>query len=520
MGRFAPEVPEYGTGRHVDAASVWRSTQYMTTVPGHQVACRVAIVGAGFSGLCMAIQLKRDGVRDFVVFDKGTDVGGVWRDNVYPGCGCDVPSHLYSYSFARYSGWSRAYPKQREILDYLHRCVRRWKLAPHLRLGTEIVAAHWEPQERLWRLRDASGSEYTAQVLVCGVGQLNRPRYPSVAGRETFAGAAFHSARWDAAWPPEAFAGKDVAVIGTGPSAVQFVPEIARHARKLYVFQRSANWVIPKYDYAFGPLARRAFRTVPGLRLALRGFMYAVVGETLLYSAIAGSPLGRVVQKFSRRHLNRQIPGDADLRAKLTPGFPIGCKRILISDDWYPALARDNVEVVTEPVTAVTTSGVRTADGRERDVSVLIYGTGFRATEFLAPIDIVGRDGVRLHDRWREGATAYLGMAVPDFPNMFLLYGPSTNLGHNSVVYMIESQVRYIMRWLRAARNGQVEVAEEALARYEATIRRLLGRTAWEGGCTSWYMTPDGRVVNNWPLRPYRYRMATSRPRARDFLAP
>ena len=480
----------------------------------------MAIVGAGFSGLCMAIQLKRGGVRDFVVFDKGSDVGGVWRDNVYPGCGCDVPSHLYSYSFAGYSGWSRAYPKQQEILDYLHRCVRRWKLGAHLRLDTEIVAAQWEPQERLWRLRDASGSEYTARVLVCGVGQLNRPRYPAVAGRETFEGAAFHSARWDAAWPPEAFAGKDVAVIGTGPSAVQFVPEIARYARRLYVFQRSANWVIPKYDYAFGPSARWAFRRIPGLRLALRGFMYAIVGETLVYSAIAGSPLGRLVQRFSKHHLRKQIPDDAELRAKLTPDFPIGCKRILISDQWYPALARDNVEVVTEAVTEVTPGGVRTADGTERDVSVLVYGTGFRATEFLAPIEIIGRNGVRLQDRWREGATAYLGMAVPEFPNMFLLYGPSTNLGHNSVVYMIESQVRYIMRWLRAARSGQVEVAEEALAGYEATMRRLLRRTAWEGGCTSWYMTADGRVVNNWPLRSYRYRMATRRPRARDFLAP
>lgn len=218
--------------------------------------------------------------------------------------------------------------------------------------------------------------------------------------------------------------------------------------------------------------------------------------------------------------MRKQIPDDAELRAKLTPDFPIGCKRILISDEWYPALARDNVEVVTDAVTEVTSDGVRTADGRERKVSALIYGTGFRATEFLAPIDIVGRNGVRLQDRWREGASAYLGMAVPEFPNMFLLYGPTTNLGHNSVVYMIESQVRYIMRWLRAAWEGQVEVAEEALAAYEASMRRLLSRTAWEGGCTSWYMTADGRVTNNWPLRSFRYRMATRRLRVRDFSPP
>lgn len=468
----------------------------------------------------MAIRLRRAGVRDFVVFDKESDIGGVWRDNVYPGCGCDVPSHLYSYSFARYADWSRAYPKQSEILDYLHRCVSRWKLEPHLRLNTEIAEARWEPQERLWRLRDARGTEYTARTVVCGVGQLNRPRYASVPGRESFTGPQFHSAAWDPSFqPPEAFAGQDVAVIGTGPSAVQFVPEIAPHARSLTVFQRSANWVIPKYDYAFGPGSRWALRNVPGLRLALRGFIFTVVCETLLYSAIAGSPLGRGVQKFSARYLRTRI-ADPELRAKLTPDFPIGCKRILISDDWYPALARANVEVVTDPVAAITPGGVRTADGTHHPASVLIHATGFRATEFLSPIEIVGRNGTRLHDRWKDGADAYLGIAVPEFPNLFLLYGPSTNLGHNSVVYMIESQVGYIMRWLRAARDGQVEVAEQALAAYTRTMRRLLSRTAWEAGCTSWYQTADGRVVNNWPRRSYRYRLATRRPRAQDFRPP
>ncbi|GAA1953972.1 NAD(P)/FAD-dependent oxidoreductase [Catenulispora subtropica] len=467
----------------------------------------------------MAINLRRSGIRDFVVFDKESDIGGVWRDNVYPGCGCDVPSHLYSYSFARYADWTRAYPKQEEILDYLHRCVSRWKLESHLRLGTEIAEARWRPQEGLWRLRDTAGTEYTARTLVCGVGQLNRPRYAAVPGRETFTGAQFHSAAWDPAWPPEAFAGQDVAVIGTGASAVQFVPEIAPHARSLKVFQRSANWVIPKYDYAFGPASRWAFRNVPGLRLALRGIIYTVVGETLLYSAIAGSALGRGVQKFSARHLRKQI-ADPALRAKLTPDFPIGCKRILISDDWYPALARDNVDVVTDPVAEITPDGVRTADGTDHPATVVIHATGFRATEFLSPIEITGRTGTRLAERWKDGASAYLGIAVPEFPNLFLLYGPTTNLGHNSVVYMIESQVRYIMRWLEAAGSGQVEVAEEALAAYTANTQRLLSRTAWAAGCTSWYKTADGRLVNNWPRRSFRYRLATTRRRARDFLTP
>jgi cation diffusion facilitator CzcD-associated flavoprotein CzcO len=486
----------------------------MTSVTVHQVA----VIGAGFSGLCMAIRLKEAGIDDFAVYEKADDVGGVWRDNVYPGAGCDVPSHLYSFSFARYAGWSRAYPKQGEILAYLHRCVRRYDLQPHLRLRTEIAAARWDDEAGLWQLTDTAGGEHSAKVLVCGVGQLNRPRYPEVPGRDTFDGTAFHSALWDPELTPESLADKDVAVIGTGPSSVQFIPEIAPHARRLYVFQRSANWVIPKYDYGFGPASRWTFQHVPGVRLALRGFTFTVIGETLMYSAIAGSRLGRGVQKFSARHLRKQIPDNPELRAKLTPDFPIGCKRILISDDYYPALARPNVEVVTEPVAEITATGVRTDDGVERPVSVLVYGTGFRATEFLAPIEVVGRDGVRLHDRWRDGASAYLGIAVPEFPNLFLLYGPTTNLGHNSVVYMIESQVRYIMRWLRAARAGRVEVAAEALAAYDAEVADLLHRTAWEAGCQSWYMTSAGKVVNNWPLRCLRYRLATRRPKRRDFL--
>jgi cation diffusion facilitator CzcD-associated flavoprotein CzcO len=486
----------------------------MTTVTVHQVA----VIGAGFSGLCMAIRLKGSGIDDFAVYEKADDVGGVWRDNVYPGAGCDVPSHLYSFSFARYSGWSRAYPKQDEILAYLHRCVQRYDLAPHLRLGTEITAAEWDEDAALWRLTDASGGAHAARVLVCGVGQLNRPKYPEVPGVGSFDGTAFHSALWEATQTPESFEGKDVAVIGTGPSAVQFIPEIAPHARRLYVFQRTANWVIPKYDYPFGPASRWTFKHVPGVRLALRGFVFTVIGETLLYSAIAGSRLGRGVQRFSARHLRKQIPDDPELRAKLTPDFPIGCKRILISDGYYPALARPNVEVVTEPVASITPRGVVTGDGVERPVSVLVYGTGFRATEFLAPIELIGRGGVRLHDRWRDGASAYLGIAVPEFPNLFLLYGPSTNLGHNSVVYMIESQVRYILQWLRAARAGRVEVAAEALAAYEAEVAELLHRTAWESGCRSWYMTSAGKVVNNWPRRCFRYRLATRRPRSRDFL--
>jgi cation diffusion facilitator CzcD-associated flavoprotein CzcO len=472
---------------------------------------QVAIIGAGFAGLCMAIRLVAAGI-PFTVYERADDIGGVWRDNTYPGAGCDVPSALYSYSFAANQRWSRAFPLQDEILDYLRGCADRYRLRPHIRLGTEITGARHE--NGIWRLTAADGQEFTATVLIPAVGQLNRPKWPDLPGRDSFAGTAFHSARWR---HDHDTAGGTVAVIGTGPSAVQFIPHLAAEARTLYVFQRSANWVLPKWDYRFGPGHRLLFRSVVG-RLALRGLWFCF-GDFVLYAAVRGHRLGRVVDFLCRRQLRTQVT-DPALRATLTPDFPAGCKRILISDDYFPALARDNVEVITESITEITPAGLRTRDGREFAVDTIVYGTGFTATEFLAPMEIIGRTGRRLRaDVWADGAAAYLGMTVPEFPNLFLLYGPNTNLGNNSVVVMIEAQVRYVLACLRRlrAQGGEIEVHPAVFARYQSELAAALHDTVWEAGCTSWYKTETGRVTNNWPGRVVRYRGRTRRPTAADF---
>ncbi|MGC0421709.1 cation diffusion facilitator CzcD-associated flavoprotein CzcO [Embleya sp. AB8] len=459
----------------------------------------VAIIGAGFAGICMAIRLRQGGIDDFTVYEKADELGGVWRDNTYPGAGCDIPSVLYSYSFAQRDDWSRVFPEQHEILRYLHDCAREFGIDGRIELGVEVRSAGWDEGTSAWHLETSRGPR-TARALVSAVGQLNRPRYPDLPGLDSFAGTAFHSSRWR---HDHDLTGRTVAVIGTGPSAVQLVPRIAERVRRLYVFQRSANWLVPKSDRAYGPTARRVFR-IPAARLAARGATY-LRGETAVYWAVHGDPGAKLVETMARRHLADQV-AEPRLRERLTPDFPIGCKRILISSDFYPTLTRDHVELVTDLITEVLPTGPRTAV-RDYAVDTLIHGTGFLATEFLRPMEITGRAGVRLHDVWRDGAAAHLGMTVPRFPNLFLLYGPGTNLGHNSIVYMIESQVAYVVRKLRGERVHEVTEAE-----FEADQRELranLAGTALEANCTSWYKDANGRVTTNWPSHTYRYRLAT-----------
>ncbi|MER5304075.1 NAD(P)/FAD-dependent oxidoreductase [Streptomyces lasiicapitis] len=473
---------------------------------------RVAIIGAGFAGLCMAIRLARAGVTSFTVYEKADDLGGVWRDNTYPGAGCDVPSHLYSYSFAPREDWSRAFPLQPELLRYLHECADDHGIRPRIRFGTEITAATYDETAHRWELRTADGQVRHARVLVTAVGQLNRPKYPDHPGLADFTGTAFHSARWNHGHD---LTGETVGVIGTGPSAVQFIPRIAPHVRTLRVFQRSANWVMPKWDYRYGPVHQALFTTATG-RLAFRGGWFAFA-DTVLYSAIRGGRLGKAVEHLCRRQLRTQV-ADPGLRAKLTPDFPLGCKRVLISDDYLPALARDNVEVITERITRFTSRGVLTADGTEHALDTLIHGTGFTATEFLAPIAVTGRGGRLLREEaWADGAAAFLGMTVPGFPNLFLLYGPNTNLGNNSVVLMIEAQVRHVLSCLSAMeRDGrsESEVSPGAFEAYRRHVEAALGGTVWQAGCTSWYKTGTGKITNNWPHRAARYRKLTRHPAA------
>jgi len=471
----------------------------------------VLVIGAGFGGLAMAIALRRAGERDVLLLEKGADVGGVWRDNTYPGAACDVPSHLYSFSFEPNPHWSRTYSPQAEILDYLRHCADKYAVRDAVRFGCEVGGAAFDEARALWRVewRDEQGRAHAAhaRVLVSAVGLLSRPAVPRLPGLETFRGPVFHSARWRHDVPLK---DRRVAVIGTGASAIQFVPEIAREAARLTVFQRTPAWILPRPDRAYTDRERRRFARWPWLMAAHRAFIYAAhdsraLGFTRLrwlMAIVGGLP--------ARRLLRKQVP-DAALRDRLTPRYPVGCKRILISNDWLPTLSRPHVELVTDAIEAVTPAGVRVAGGREIAADAIVLGTGFAASEFLAPMTIRGRGGVSLNDAWARGAQAWLGITVPGFPNFFMIYGPNTNLGHNSIVFMLESQVAHVMRCLRRLREEggrTIEVAAPPFERWNATLQRRSQGTIF-AGCTSWYVDANGRHTVNWPGFTTTYRWLT-----------
>ncbi|MGW4941729.1 flavin-containing monooxygenase [Actinoplanes sp. NPDC004185] len=474
---------------------------------------RIAIIGAGFGGVAVAAALRRAGYHDFVLLEKAERLGGVWRDNAYPGCACDVPAPLYSFSFAPNPDWSRRFPPHSEILAYLHRCVTDLGLTPHLRLGAEVTGAEWDEQGSCWRLAIADGTEVVADVLVPAVGQLSRPVIPLLPGAARFRGPALHTARWD---PALRIDGRTVAVVGTGASAIQLVPAIAGTAARVVVFQRSAPWTLPKPDRRYSALRRALYRRVPALMRPPRAGTWAMTvftGAAVLGNRAAGAFL-RTASRTQRWWQVR----DRRLRAQVTPDEPMGCKRVLFTSAWLPTLARPDVDLVTAPIAAVTETGIRTADGVEHPCDVLVYGTGFAATEFLTPMRVTGRGGARLDEVWRDGAHAYLGMAVPDFPNMFLVYGPNTNTGNTSVVYFHEAQARYIVQAVRALAAGAqpLDVRPEVAAAYDAELQSRLAGSVWTA-CSSWYRTPSGRVVTNWPGMAGEYRRRTARLRPGDF---
>jgi cation diffusion facilitator CzcD-associated flavoprotein CzcO len=463
----------------------------------------VAIIGAGFGGIGLAILLKRAGI-GFVILEKGSDLGGTWRDNSYPGAACDVPSALYSFSFERKTDWSRRFAEQHEILGYLRGCADKHRLWRHIRFGTEVLEAHHDGG---WLIRTTEG-DLRADVLVSACGQLNRPALPDLPGLDTFQGTVFHSARWN---HDHDLTGERVAVIGTGASAIQFVPHVAARAARLHVFQRTAPYVIPKPDVAYGPDAlTRRFPLVHDLD-RLRTYLTL---ESRALGFVTFPKALKLMEGSFRRTLKKAVP-ERDLRRKLIPDYPLGCKRVLISDDYYPALRRPTVDLVTDPLQEVRPDAVVTADGTVRTVDTIILGTGFRSTDFLAPMRITGRDGRDLSEAWKSGAEAYLGMTVHGFPDLYLLYGPNTNLGHNSIIYMLESQFRYVMACLRTGRT--LEVKADVQDRFNQAIQQKMRHTIWTSGCTSWYQTADGRHVNNWPGYTFAYRRATRRPDPRDF---
>jgi cation diffusion facilitator CzcD-associated flavoprotein CzcO len=464
---------------------------------------RVVIVGAGFGGIGMAVALQHAGIEDFLVVDKADDLGGIWRDNTYPGLTCDVPSHLYSFSFRPWA-WSRRFPPRQEILAYLHALVADRGLDARLRFGSGVAAVEFDDRRAVWRVALDNGETLHAAAVVSAVGQLGRPAVPDIAGRADFDGPSWHSARWD---HDVDLAGKRVAVIGTGASAIQFVPEVAKLAAHVDVYQRSAPYVLPKADRPYRHAEHVLFDRLPVVRKAdrLRIFLY---GELLTSGFVLSPKFLAAPMQLWRRQLKTQIP-DPQLREKCVPDYLMGCKRVLFSNDWYPTLTRPNVELVTDPIERIVPDGVRTADGGLREADVIIYGTGFKTTEFLAPMSVTGLGGRRLHDAWRDRAEAYLGITVSGFPNFFVLYGPNTNLGGNSIIYMLEGQIGYVLGAIRALEAGDLDwldVRPDVQRAFNDWVDTASRTSVWESGCHSWYTTADGRNNNNWPDHTFLYR--------------
>lgn len=472
---------------------------------------RIAVIGAGFGGIAVAHLLRQAGFTDLTVFERADDIGGVWRDNLYPGCGCDIPAPLYSYSFALNPEWTQRFPPRSEIHDYLHRCVRDFGLASHLRLGCGVEAATWTGSQ--WLLHTADGSAELFDVLIPAMGQLSRPVIPALDGAGDFGGMALHTARWG---PHVDVAGKRVGVVGTGASAIQLVPAIAEAAAKVVVFQRTPPWTLPKPNRRYGRIRRALNRRFPAVLRLSRGGTWLLSVVTGL--AVTGNPLARVVMTTISRTLRAiQARGLGDA---VRPDYAMGCKRVLFTGDWYRTLKRTDVALVTADIDRLTPTGVRTKDGAEHDCDVLVYGTGFAATEFLAPLRVLGESGRPLDDAWHDGAYAHLGIAVPGFPNMFLMYGPNTNTGNTSVVYFHEAQARYIVQAVAAiARSGPLAVRPEVAAAFDTEMQTRLAGSVWTG-CTSWYRTGTGRVVTNWPGMASEYRARTRRFEPSDYTAP
>jgi cation diffusion facilitator CzcD-associated flavoprotein CzcO len=471
---------------------------------------RIAVIGAGFAGLGAAIRLRQEGIEDFVVFEKNTDVGGTWWDNGYPGCQCDVPSHLYSFSFALNPEWSNTYSPQPEIWAYLRRTAERFGVLPHIRLDTPVLDASWDDATKQWRLETPQGV-HTADFVIGGNGALSEPSTPDIPGLDRFGGKAFHSARWD---QTEELAGKRVAVVGTGASAIQIVPNIQPDVAQLHVFQRTPPWVLPHSQRPIKDVERTVYRRIPAAQRAVRALVYWS-RELVAYGMTRNPRMLEPVRRMAIRHMRDQIK-DPALRKKLTPSYTPGCKRLLPSNDYYPALAKHNVEVVTDGIAEIKEHSIVTVDGTERDIDVLVLATGFHVTDNPMMERVRGRDGHTLAEHWRtHGAQAYLGTTVPGFPNFFLLAGPNTGIGHTSLVFMIEAQIGYVldaMRTITTRHVGTVEVRQQPFETYNNELQAKMRNTVWNtGGCASWYLDAEGRNTTLWPDFTFKFRQRTRR---------
>ncbi len=477
----------------------------------------VVIIGAGMSGLCMGIELSKHGI-PFVILEKSQDVGGTWLHNTYPGCACDVPSALYSYSFAPNPAWSHKWSGQPEILDYLRRCAQRFGVRGNIRFGTNAVEARFDEDDGTWRITCTDGSQLRAQHLVNAAGGLHRPSYPDIPGRERFEGITAHTGAWDSSLD---LRGKRVAVVGSAASAVQLVPAVAAHARSVTVFQRTPNFVVSRDNYAYSEAQKRRFRRWPWIQRAHRWWFYW--RNEAIFSLLfqPGRVTPPAVERYLRWKMRRAVD-DPVLRAKVTPPYRAGCKRILVDSDYYAALQRDNVDLVCAPIEEITPEGLRCGHDTYA-ADVLVFATGFEIWDQRWVGKIYGRDGLSLADATGDAPRTYLGMSIPHFPNLFALLGPNTGLGHSSVVWMMECQVRYIRRLIMAMRREQLpalEPREDVVDREYLALQRRLAKMVWvTGGCKSWYQAESGEIVALWPGHTYEYWWKTRRPRLEHYLA-
>ena len=465
------------------------------------------------SGLCLAIQLQRAGIHSYTILEKSQDLGGTWLENSYPGAGCDIPAHVYSFSFAPKWDWRRKYAEQRDILDYFRECADRFEVRGNIEFGTSVMDAHFDEEQGVWQIRTDGGEVRTADILVSAVGQLNRPHVPEFDGLATFRGVTFHSARWNHDFQLD---GRDVAVIGNAASAIQFLPHVARAARKVCIFQRSPNYIYPRRNYAYPAWLRHLFRWIPGLARLHRGFMF-LVHESQIFLFENSGRLNRMMTSWIKLRMRVRVA--KKLRSAVTPDYPAGCKRILLSSEYLSTLQRDNVELVTRPIQHVQPDGIATEKGLHK-VAAIIFATGFETSRFLVPMKIQGRNGVDLHETWQPRPKTYLGLMSPGFPNFFTLYGPNTNLGHNSIIFMVECQVHYVVRCLRAmiAQSSQtIEVRQQATEQYDRMLQKRLSKSVWNASCNSWYKTADGAIINNWCGSALEYWYRTRRPNLRHY---
>ncbi|ARU55770.1 flavin-containing monooxygenase [Oleiphilus messinensis] len=470
---------------------------------------RVIIIGTGFAGLGMAIKLKEQGENDFIVIEKESGVGGTWRVNHYPGCACDVQSHLYSYSFEPNPNWTRMFAPQPEIRGYLEGCAQKYGINPHIRFDTAVQAMHWDEQNCRWNITDHNGNAYTADVVVSGMGGLSTPAYPTIKGLDTFKGKMFHSQQWEHDY---SLAGKKVAVIGTGASAIQFVPQIQGQVKELKLFQRTPPWILPKPDREITKAEQLLFKRLPGTQRAMRAAIY-----TMLESRVAAFAINPKLMAFAKRwalnHIRSEIK-DPELRKKVTPDYTVGCKRILISNDYYRALSQQNVDVITTGIQEVTENGVITSDGKLHEVDTIIFGTGFKATDPVPANMIFGRGGKDIIESWDQGPQAYKGTTVAGYPNFYILMGPNTGLGHSSMVYMIESQIEYVLGALSIMDKRKIaalDVKEAIQNDYNNQIDAKTQGTVWNvGSCNSWYIHPvSGKNTTLWPGYTWKFRQQT-----------